>query len=472
MAKTFFFYDLETSGLNAREDRIMQFAGRRTNMDLTPIGKLYNMLVALSDDTLPNPDALMVTGITPQKTVDEGYSEAQFARILNDEIFTPDTIVVGFNNVRFDDEFIRHLLWRNFYDPYEWCWKDGRSRWDMLDVVRMTRALRSEGISWPLDDAGEPTNRLELITRENGIAHKNAHDAMSDVDALIDVTKLIRNKQPQLFEYLLKMRDKKEVVKLVNVDDKKPFVYSSGRYDKEFAKTTVALPLAAGRNGNVVVYDLRYDPTPFIDLSESELAHKVYASWQERQAEDFVKLPAKELQPNRCPAVAPLGVLAHGGGWAKISLDAETIAKHQKILLAHPEFAEKLRTIFENKPEFTRSPDPEAQLYDGFLNDRDRLRAEAVRNASERELADFHPNFADERLPGLLLHYKARNFPKTLSDDERAMWQTWRAARVQAQLPKYMAALQRLAASMLDPDKEFIVQELQLWAGSILPEPD
>ncbi len=472
MAQTFFFYDLETSGLNAREDRIMQFAGRRTNMDLTPIGGPYNMLVALSDDTLPNPDALMVTGITPQKTVDEGYSEAQFARILNDEIFMPDTIVVGFNNVRFDDEFIRHLLWRNFYNPYEWCWKDSRSRWDMLDVVRMTRALRPEGISWPLDDAGEPTNRLELITRENGIAHKNAHDAMSDVDALIDVTKLIRDKQPQLFEYLLKMRDKKEVVKLVNVDDKKPFVYSSGRYDKEFAKTTAAFPLATGRNGNVVVYDLRYDPTPFIDLSESELAHKVYASWQERQAEDFVKLPAKELQPNRCPAVAPLGVLAHGGGWAKISLDAETIAKHQKILLAHPEFAEKLRTIFENKPEFTRSPDPEAQLYDGFLNDRDRLRAEAVRNASERELDDFHPNFADERLPGLLLHYKARNFPKTLSSDEREMWQTWRAARIQAQLPKYMAALQRFAASALDPGKEFIVQELQLWAESILPEPD
>ena len=472
MAQTFFFYDLETSGLNAREDRIMQFAGRRTSMDLTPIGEPYNMLVALSDDTLPNPDALMVTGITPQKTVDEGYSEVQFARILNDEIFTPDTIVVGFNNIRFDDEFIRHLLWRNFYDPYEWCWKDGRSRWDMLDVVRMTRALRPEGISWPLDDAGEPTNRLELITRENGIAHKNAHDAMSDVDALIDVTKLIRDKQPQLFEYLLKMRDKKEVVKLVNVDDKKPFVYSSGRYDKEFAKTTAAFPLATGRNGNVVVYDLRYDPTPFIDLSESELAHKVYASWQERQAEDFVKLPAKELQPNRCPAVAPLGVLAHGGGWAKISLDAETIAKHQKILLAHPEFAEKLRTIFENKPEFTRSPDPEAQLYDGFLNDRDRLRAEAVRNASERELDDFHPNFADERLPGLLLHYKARNFPKTLSSDEREMWQTWRAVRVQAQLPKYMAALQRLATSALDSGKEFIVQELQLWAESILPEPD
>jgi exodeoxyribonuclease-1 len=140
MAKTFFFYDLETSGLNPREDRIMQFAGIRTDMELNPIGEPYNAFVVLNDDTLPSPEALMVTGITPQQTVADGYTEAQFAKLLMDEVFTPDTITVGFNNIRFDDEFIRHLLWRNFYDPYEWAWKDGRSRWDLLDVTRMTRA--------------------------------------------------------------------------------------------------------------------------------------------------------------------------------------------------------------------------------------------------------------------------------------------------------------------------------------------
>ena len=366
MVKTFFFYDLETSGLSAREDRIMQFAGQRTDMNLQPIGEPYNLLVALNDDTLPSPDALMVTGITPQKTVDEGYSEAEFARLLSEEIFTPETIAVGFNNVRFDDEFIRHLLWRNFHDPYEWAWRDGRSRWDMLDVVRMTRALRPEGVEWPVDDKGEPTNRLELITKANGISHDNAHDALSDVQALIDVKKLIKDKQPQLFEYLLKMRDKKEVQKLVNLDDKKPFVYTSGRYDKEFAKTTVAFPLTSAPNGNVLVYDLRYDPADFVNLSEKELAKKLYATWEERQAEDFVALPVKVLQYNRCPAVAPLGVLEQADGWQKISLNAGVVQKHQKTLLAHPEFAEKLRTLFENKPEYKKSADPEAQLYDGF----------------------------------------------------------------------------------------------------------
>ena len=471
MAQTFFFYDLETSGLNPRQDRIMQFAGQRTDMNLEPIGEPYNLLVTLNDDTLPSPDALMVTGITPQKTVEEGYTEAQFARMLSEEIFTPETVAVGFNNIRFDDEFIRHLLWRNFHDPYEWSWKDGRSRWDLLDVVRLTRALRPEGIKWPLDDKGEPSNRLELITSANGIAHENAHDALADVIALIAVTKLIKQKQPQLYDYLLKMRDKKVVQQLVNVDDKKPFVYASGRYDKEFAKTTVAFPLTTSRNGGVVVYDLRYDPTPFVGLSEEKLAAKIFASWEERQAEDFVKLPVKELQYNRCPAVAPLGVLEQGDGWQKISLDLKTVQKYQNILLNHPDFAEKLRTIFENKPAFKKLPDPEAQLYDGFLNDRDRIRVEAVRNADERELADFHPEFQDERLAPLLLHYKARNFPRSLSEDDLAQWETWRAQHLQAQLPQFMASLQRLAPTATD-EQQFILQELQLWAEAVLPAGD
>ena len=440
-------------------------------MNLEPIGEPYNLLVALNDDTLPSPDALMVTGITPQKTVEEGYTEAQFARMLSAEIFTPETVAVGFNNVRFDDEFIRHLLWRNFHDPYEWSWKDGRSRWDLLDVVRLTRALRPEGINWPLDDKGEPSNRLELITSANGIAHENAHDALADVTALIAVTKLIKQKQPQLYDYLLKMRDKKVVQQLVNVDDKKPFVYASGRYDKEFAKTTVAFPLTTSRNGGVVVYDLRYDPTPFVELSTEELSKKIFASWEERQAEDFVKLPVKELQYNRCPAVAPLGVLEQGDGWQKISLDLKTVQKHQNILLNHPDFAEKLRTIFENKPVFKKLPDPEAQLYDGFLNDRDRIRVEAVRNADERELADFHPEFQDERLAPLLLHYKARNFPRSLSEDDLAQWEAWRAQHLQAQLPQFMASLQRLAPTATD-EQQFILQELQLWAESTLPASD
>lgn len=468
MEQTYFFYDLETSGLSARDDRIMQFAGIRTTLDLEPIGEPYNILVALNDDTLPSPDALMVTGITPQQTVAEGYTEAQFAKLLMEEIFTPGTIATGFNSIRFDDEFVRHLFWRNFYDPYEWTWKDGRSRWDLLDVTRMTRALRPEGIEWPFVD-GKAVNKLELLTKLNGIDHFKAHDALSDVEALIAVTKLIKEKQPQLFGYLFKIRDKNEVKKLVNLEDKKPFVYVSGRFDSEFHKATVAFPLTSGRNGNVIVYNLRHDPTPFLDLSLNDLEKRLYASWDERQADDFLPIPVKELQYNRAPAVAPLGVLEQNDGWERVSLDQETIQKHLKTLLSHPSFAENMRTVFERRPEFAKSPDPEAQLYDGFVGQGDALGIQKVRQASEQTLADLHPQFNDERLDLLLLHYKARNYPRSLAEDEVGAWEAWRRERLQRQLPAFAERLQALGTTVTDENKQFILQELQLWAESILP---
>jgi exodeoxyribonuclease-1 len=468
MAQTFFFYDLETSGLDAKSDRIMQFAGIRTSLDLEQIGESHNILVKLNDDTLPSPEALMVTGITPQQTQADGFTEAEFAQFLTDEIFTPDTIVVGFNSIRFDDEFIRYHLWRNFRDPYEWSWKDGRSRWDLLDVVRMTRALRPEGLKWPVQD-GKATNRLELITKENGIDHFKAHDALSDVEALIAVTRLIKETHPQLYEYLLAMRDKNKIKQLVNLDDKKPFVYTSGRYDSDYDKTTVAFPLTSGKNGNVVVYDLRYDPTPFVDLDVAALKNKLYAKREERQVEGFLALPVKELQYNRAPAVAPLGVLEQADGWQKIKLDQATIEKNKKLLLASPHFAENLRSIFESKGDFKKAVDSEALLYDGFTGDRDRLRIETVRNASERELADFHPDFSDERLAPLLLHYKARNYPKSLSEDEAREWEWWRGSRLTLQLPRFMKSLQALVAKTTDENKQFVLQELHLWAESVFP---
>lgn len=471
MAQTFFFYDLETSGLSARSDRVMQFAGQRTDMDLKPIGEPYNIVVKLNDDTLPSPEAVLVTGITPQSTLSEGITESEFAQLLIDQIFTPDTITVGFNSVRFDDEFIRHLFWRTFRDPYEWCWKEGRSRWDILDVIRMTRALRPEGINWPVDEKGNATNRLELITALNGIEHENAHDALSDVIALIEVTRLLKTAQPNLYNYLLSMRDKKSVQALVNLDEKQPFVYTSGRYDAEFNKTTVAFPLTSAPNGAVAVYDLRYDPSAFIAMSQQDLRDTLYAPWEKRKAEGFVVIPVKSLQYNRCPAVAPIGVLESADGWAKIGLDITTIEAHKKTLLQHPDFAERIRNIIEDKPAYQQSPDAESRLYDGFIDGPDKVRIESVRNADARSLADYHPEFSDDRLNDLLLRYKARNYPTALSEEEVNRWEAWRSERLAKQLPGFMESLQKLSASS-DANSQFLLEELQLWAQAIMPAPD
>ena len=484
MKQTFFFYDLETSGFSPRKDRIMQFAGQRTDMNLNKIGEPVDILVCLNDDVLPSPEALLVTGISPQKTVDEGYTEAEFARMAAEEFFTEGTIAVGYNSVRFDDEHMRHLFWRNFYDPYEWQWKDGRSRWDLLDVVRMVRALRPDGINWPFmeNENGEQiaANKLELLTKLNGIEHENAHDAMSDVDGLIDVAKLLRQEQPQIFDYLLKIRGKAEAQKLVNLENPQPFVYTSGRLDSEYEKTIVAFPVVPAPNRNVVVWDTRFDATEFLQLSADELAAKLFATWEERQAEGFVPVPAKVLQNNKCPAVAPFGVLTDENK-QRLDFNEAKIKKHIKILKQNPHFVENLRTAFENKAKVyeARKPasekvekaNPEAQIYGGFLPDGDRQKVEAVRNADTRKLADFHPEFADERLPELLLHYKARSFPKTLSADEKQVWEEWRAEQIARQTPAFLEELQQIAAREdLTKDEEFILEEMKLWFEGVTPD--
>ena len=448
LKQTFFFYDLETSGLNPRTDRIMQFAGQRTDMDLNPIGEPVNILVKMTDDALPSPGAIMVTKITPQKTLLEGITEASFATFVSQEIFTPGTIAVGYNTVRFDDEFMRACFWRNFYDPYEFEWKDGRGRWDMLDVVRMTRALRPEGIEWPFTEEGKPTNRLELITKLNGVAHEHAHDALSDVFATIAVAKLIKGKQPELFNYLLKVKGKNEVKKVINLENKRPVVYSSGRYSSEFNKTTVVFPLTSGRNGNILVFDLRYNLEELL---------------KENKNETFVSFPKiKELCFNKCPAVAPIGVLEKNDGWKKIGLDKETVEENLKVLLKHPEFAEQMREEYEKEPEFPKAVEPEAALYDGFVSDIDKIKVAAVRNADENKLADFHPDFHDPRLAELLLHYKGRNFPKSLSESEALEFEKYRRERLERQAPKFLAELEKVYK-----EDEFIGEELKLYFESL-----
>lgn len=484
--KTFFFYDLETSGFSPRADRIMQFAGQRTDMNLNKIGEPVNILVKVNDDILPSPSALMVTKISPQKTVEEGYTEAEFSKMCQEEFFTPDTIAVGYNNIRFDDEHMRHLFWRNFFDPYEWQWKDGRSKWDLLDVVRMVRALRPDGINWPFvenPETGEKfaSNKLELLTKENGIEHKNAHDALADVDGLIEVARLIKEKQPKMFDYLLKMRDKKEVQKLINLENPVPFIYSSGRFAVEFEKTSVGFPLAPAPNRNVLIWDVRFSPEKFVDWSAEQILENLNTNWEDRQVEGFEPINAKILNYGKCPAVAPLGVLDEATQ-KRLKINLEEVAKNIEILKKNPHFVENLRTAFENRAKHFESVreqesegkkfeiQPEEQLYDGFLDEGDKRKVEAVRNASTRELADFHPDFTDERLPKLLLHYKARSFPKSLSADEKTAWEAYRAQNLQKMLPKFIEEMEEVLKRELSSEQEFILEELKLWFENVMPE--
>jgi exodeoxyribonuclease I len=480
---TFFFYDLETSGINPRSARVMQFAGQRTDADLNPIGEPYNILIKMTEDVLPEPEALLVTGITPQKTIDEGITEAQFAKLFYDEIVKSDTVFVGFNNIRFDDEFLRFLLWRNFYDPYEWHWKNGCSRWDILDASRMARALRPEGIKWPFGKDGKPTNRLEYLTSVNKLLHDEAHDALSDVKATIQFAKLLKQKQPKLYDYLIKNRDKKAVKELAT--GKHPFVYTSGKYPGEFEKTTVVSTLGMHPDGNgVLVYDLRHDPTPYLKMSPEELVE----SWkwkppEQSQTDDLERLPVKSLQFNRCPTIAPMSVLDETSS-KRLKIDNKAMETHLSKLHSYPAFYKKLLKALEvinqnrTKDQLALVVDElsvDSQLYNGFLSDQDRRNCQVLVESNPQQISQIGEKFKDKRLKTLLPLYKARNFPEHLDSSEHEAWEKYRynllcSGGDSSRLAVYASRLEMLQnQSELRDEQRFILDELKLWLQRIQP---
>lgn len=480
MAATFFFYDLETSGISTRRDRIMQFAGQRASLDLEPIGQPINHLIKLAPDTLPDPEAILVTGITPQQTLQDGISEADFLKLFTADIATPGTIFVGYNTVRFDDEFMRFLHYRNFYDPYQWQWQDKRGKWDLLDVVRMTRALRPDGIEWPFAPDGKPTVRLEFMTKVNKLPHDGAHDALVDVNATIALAKLLKARQPKLFDYLLVMRDKKPVAELAMAGQ--PFVYTSGKYASEFDKTTVVTTLASQPQGRgALVYDLRVDPTEFLDMTPEQLAER----WQWTKDEQAPpRLPVKTLQFNHCPAVAPLGVLTEGDCLARLKLDMAVIEKHRGLLAGASHFRANLLRALELKDEQRQTAwlsdvkDVDAQLYDGFFDNHDCQLLPVIRAAEPAELSQLGNDLHDPRLQALLPLYQARNFPASLTAEQRQWWDTFCYNRLQdggptSRLASFGERLQAAAARPgLTKAQQFLLEELQLYAESIVTLPD
>lgn len=452
----------------------MQFAGQRTNSELQPVGEPINILIKMTPDVVPDPDAVLLTGITPQSTLADGVTEVEFLKYFYDGIVTPDTCFLGYNTVRFDDEFMRFLHYRNFYDPYEWQWGSGCSRWDVLDVVRMTRALRPEGIEWPMTDDGKPTNRLELLTKVNKLDHYAAHDALSDVYATIAIAKLIRDKQTKLFEFLFDHRGKKKVQELVCAG--KPFVYSSGKFPAEYEKTAVCVRLTdQPQNRGSYVYDLRHDPTEFINMSAAQIVER----WQYTRDENAPKrLPVKLLQYNHCPAIAPMGVLDEASR-ERLSVDLDVIKHHLGILRASSGFAGTILeavALMDKKRDATmaQSTDVDSQLYDGFIDSGDKQVERAIRAAKPEAIADFASKLRDERLKKLLPLYKARNYPGALLADERKGWEDFCRDRLmaggqQSKLAKFFERLQELAATNLTSEKTFLLEELQLYGQSVMP---
>ena len=475
MALTFYWHDYETWGIDPRRDWPAQFAGIRTDAELNIIGNPLVQYCKPSNDMLPHPEACLVTGITPQKALTEGVREAEFIAAIHQEMALPGTCTVGYNNIRFDDEFTRYGLYRNFFDPYAREWQNGNSRWDIIDVVRLTRALRPEGIEWPTKEDGVTSFRLEELTKANGIEHAQAHDALSDVYATIAMARLIKKQQPRLFDYLLKLRNKRMVAEQLNVSTKNPLLHVSSKYPAKDGCIAMVAPLVNHpvNKNSVVVYDLRVDPTPLIELSVEEIKQRVFTSRADLP-EGIERIPLKEAHINKCPAVVPMSTLTDEAA-AEWQIDVSNAERHLEMI-RKASLDRKIQQVYTGR-EFEPITDPDQALYGGgFFSDTDRRSMENVRSTAASDLASLDVSFEDSRLPEMLFRYRARNWLETLSATEKGRWDEFRVDRLtnpQADAGITLDAYRsKLAQMMIDPEltdrQRNILSELADWPEQIL----
>ncbi len=424
---TLYWHDYETWGEVPAQDRPSQFAGVRTDEDLNIIGEPLMIYCRPSPDLLPKPDACLITGLTPQIALAKGLPEYQFAAKIHAELSQPGTCGVGYNSIRFDDEVTRYMLYRNFYDPYEREWRNGNSRWDIIDVVRMTRALRPEGINWPNYEDGRPCFKLEMLTAANHLNHEAAHDALSDVYATISMAKLIKTHQPKLFDYAYRLRDKRFVNSLIDIANHKPLLHISARFASENGNAALVLPLAIHptNKNSVIAYNLAFSPRDLLSLSAADLRERLFTRTEDLP-EGVERVALKEIHLNKSPMLLPPGMLDEPTA-ARLQIDRAVLEQHWQQLrnLTFSEQGELQEKLYELYSEigFIEKTDPEQMLYSGFFDDADKKLMAQVRRATPTQLASRPIEFKDARLGEILFRYRARNFPESLSAPELQRWQ-------------------------------------------------
>lgn len=416
---TLYWHDYETWGTNPSVDRPSQFAGVRTDEDLNIIGEPLVEYCQPPADILPQPEACLVTGITPQKAQAAGLPENEFIEKIHAELSMPGTCGVGYNSIRFDDEVTRYSLYRNYFDPYEREWRNGNSRWDIIDMVRTVYALRPEGIEWPIID-GNPSFRLELLTEANGISHSSAHDAYSDVEATIAFAKLIKTRKPELYDFIYRNKSKQAATKMIDIRQRKPLLHISSKFSSARGCAGLVVPLAehpVNKNA-VIVYELSVDPSELETLNAEEIIQRVFVS-KDQLPEGKERLPIKLVHLNKCPVLLPAKMLDKHTA-ERLGIDRELCEKHWQLIL-NMELEYKLRHMYKLQ-KFAPSKDPERQLYDGFIGNTDKNLMRSLREGGIDALSSHNFVFDDSRLNDMLLAYKARNYPQVLSEPEALEW--------------------------------------------------
>ncbi|MGB1271704.1 MAG: exodeoxyribonuclease I, partial [Endozoicomonas sp.] len=245
--------------------------------------------------------------------------------------------------------------------------------------------------------------------------------------------RLIRDRQPKVFQYCLNHRGKREVSQLLNLVKQDMVVHVSGMFGAARNNLALVSPLVEhplNRNG-VVVYDLSVDPAPLLSLSAEDIRRRLFTA-EEDLSEGEERIPLKTVHINKCPVVAPVSVL-RPQDQDRLELDLSICVGHRKKLLADGALKLKLREVFSEPPK-AGSDDPDQMLYSGgFFSPSDRNEMSRLLSFSPSELSGSGVVFKDKRLDEMLFRYRGRHYSTTLNSEEQLLWRQYCHERLSGQ---------------------------------------
>jgi exodeoxyribonuclease I len=454
----FVVYDLETSGLSFWQDRCFQFAGETVDENFQPVGEPLELYCRPPSDRFPSPRACLAHGIRPQYAQANGVNEFTFANTVRQYISQDNCCVVGYNNNRFDDKFLQHTFYRNFLEPYEWGYKDGRSRWDLIDVARACRVFYPERLSWPEDGSF----KLEDLTAVNGLIEGTAHNAKFDVRHTVKLAELLKTECQKVFDYLFHYRSKVALrERFLNPPSK--LLYISPFFGRLQTNCSLIFPLDwhPKQPDCVVAIDLSKDLTSLMYSTPEELLEQRYTKGS--------KSPIIEIRLNTCPAV--FGDNLNEKWAADLGFSYQNCIQNVALL-------EKNRTQLQSKiaafcalqKTFPVNPDVEGQLYSNFFSNRDKRKISEIQNLDPSLLGTVDTAQLDPRIEKLLFRFRGRNYPESLNKEEKIEWEEYRYSRLQDNWPEFLENFTSCQEETeLSPQQESILEDLMSFCQSLMP---
>ena len=433
--QSFFWHDYETFGVDPKLDGVAQFAGIRTDMDLNIIGDPVDIICRTTLDRLPHPEACMVTGISPLRNRSKGMTEVSFFQAVEKELGKKGTCGVGYNNINFDDEVTRNGLYRNFNDPYAREWKDGCSRWDLLNVLRIVDALRPNTFVVPLDpETGNKVFRLEKLSEANGIEHENAHDALADVIATIEMAKIVKEKEPELFDILFKQRTKNGIKDAFFKNGsfiEKPVIMAESFFGGDQRFVDVLFPIGS-KDTDVYCIKLTKPLDRLFQLTAEELKEDLYKK-KEDMAEGVERLPLHSFKINKCPVLLPLSYVNKEIA-EDLSIPSQICHENLALIKANLDvLRSKIKTVFLSSYEKDPTLDVDQQIYNGFFSQGAKNEFEIIKKTQAVYLQDYleKTKFSDPRIEEMLFRYIGRNYEDSFNQEGLDKWNSFCKKRIE-----------------------------------------